>query len=154
MPTTPWLTESQQAVWRTFLTMSAALDRRIEQDMQASSAMPHSYYLVLAMLSEAPERTLRMSLLAEQAKMSQSRLSHAVTRLQELGYVTRRAAADDRRGQLATLTDTGWTRLVGAAPNHAETVRSIMFDGMTDDEVETFGALCTTILARAEGRPG
>lgn len=145
----PWLTETEQQVWRSFLTMRTALDVRIERELQAKAQMPHAYYLVLAMLSEAPDRTLRMSHLAEIAQMSQSRLSHAVARLEESGWVHRRPAEDDRRGQLATLTDAGWDRLKEVAPQHAETVRSVMFDGLSEDQIAQLGEITKVITQRA-----
>ncbi|MTD17180.1 MarR family transcriptional regulator [Nakamurella sp. YIM 132087] len=130
--------------------MRAALESRIERDTQRSAGMPHAYYLVLAMLSEAEDRTLRMSQLAEFAQMSQSRLSHAVARLEESGWVKRRSAPEDRRGQLATLTDAGWEVLVAAAPAHAETVRSIMFDCLSAEQVRQLTEICAIVLKRAE----
>ena len=149
----PWLSDAQQLVWRTFLTMNAALNERIERDMQQAAGMPHAYYLVLAMLSESPDRTSRMSQLADLAQMSQSRLSHAVARLEESGWVIRTPAKDDKRGQLATLTDAGYTRLVEVAPSHAETVRSIMFDGLSEQQLVEFGKICQQVLDRAQPEP-
>ena len=149
----PWLSAAQQRVWRTYLTMNAALNERIERDMQQAAGMPHAYYLVLAMLSESPDRTSRMSQLADLAQMSQSRLSHAVARLEESGWVIRTPAQDDKRGQLATLTDAGYTRLVEVAPTHAETVRSIMFDGLSQEQLVEFGKICEQVLERAQPEP-
>ena len=149
----PWLSDAQQQVWRTFLTMNAALNERIERDIQQAAGMPHAYYLVLAMLSESPDRTSRMSQLADLAQMSQSRLSHAVARLEESGWVTRTPAQDDKRGQLATLTDAGYIRLVEVAPSHAETVRSIMFDGLSEEQLVEFGKICQQVLDRAQPEP-
>ncbi|MGI8415767.1 MAG: MarR family winged helix-turn-helix transcriptional regulator [Nakamurella sp.] len=142
----PWLTDRQQQAWRTFLAMWRMLDDSIERDMQQNGGIPHAYYLIMAMLSEAPDRQLRMNRLAEVAGFSQSRLSHAVSRLEELGWVQRRQAAADKRGQIAILTDHGFRQLVQVAPLHAETVRSIMFDPLSDTQVEAFEELCRTIL--------
>ncbi|GGM05234.1 MarR family winged helix-turn-helix transcriptional regulator [Nakamurella endophytica] len=145
----PWLSDDQQRVWRSYLALHALLNERIERDMQQASGMPHAYYLVLAMLSEAPERTLRMSQLADLAQMSQSRLSHAVARLEEKGWVRRTPAPDDRRGQLATLTAAGYDQLVEVAPSHADTVRSFMFDPLSDQQLAALGEICQVILDRA-----
>ena len=142
----PWLTEQQQQAWRTYLAMTAALNARIERDLQRAAGMPHAYYLILAMLSEAPGRSLRMNQLAEMVLASQSRLSHAVARLEDQGWVRREQAAGDRRGQVATLTDAGYQRLVEVAPSHAETVRSTMFDPLSDGQLEDFRRICETVL--------
>ncbi len=142
----PWLTEAQQQTWRTYLAMNAALNARIERDLQQAAGMPHAYYLILAMLSEAPGRSLRMNQLAEIVLASQSRLSHAVARLEDHGWVRREQAAGDRRGQVAILTDAGHQRLVEVAPSHAETVRSTMFDALSNEQVDAFGTICETVL--------
>lgn len=142
----PWLSEAQQRAWRTYLAMTAALDARIERDLQQAAGMPHAYYLILAMLSEAPGRSLRMNQLADIVLASQSRLSHAVARLEDQGWVRREQAAGDRRGQVASLTEAGYTRLVQVAPSHAETVRSTMFDALTDKQLEAFRVVCETVL--------
>ena len=143
----PWLTNEQQRVWRAFLRMSGQLNERIERDLQQAAGMPHAYYLILAMLSESPGRCLRMNQLADVVRASQSRVSHAVARLEESGWVQRHQAPGDRRGQIAELTDAGFERLVEVAPSHAETVRSIMFDPLTGEQLADFGDICDTILA-------
>lgn len=142
----PWLSEAQQQTWRIYLAMNAALNARIERDLQQAAGMPHAYYLILAMLSEAPGRSLRMNQLADVVLASQSRLSHAVARLEDQGWVRREQAAGDRRGQVASLTDAGYARLVEVAPSHAETVRSTMFDALTDEQLAAFRAVCETVL--------
>ncbi len=142
----PWLNDEQQQTWRVFMAMTAALNARIERDLQQAAGMPHAYYLILAMLSEAPGRSLRMNQLAEIVQASQSRLSHAIARLEDYGWVRREPAPGDRRGQLAVLTDTGHARLVEVAPNHAETVRSMMFDPLSDSQLVEFRQICETLL--------
>lgn len=142
----PWLNDAQQRTWRTYLAMHAALNARIERDLQQAAGMPHAYYLILAMLSEAPSRSLRMNQLAEIVLASQSRLSHAVARLEDQGWVRREQAPGDRRGQIAILTDAGYERLVEVAPSHAETVRSTMFDPLSDEQLTAFRTICETVL--------
>jgi len=142
----PWLSDEQQGVWRAFLRMSGQLNECIERDMQQTGGMPHAYYLILAMLSESPGRSLRMNQLAEVVRSSQSRVSHAVSRLEEAGWVRRNPAPGDRRGQLAELTEAGYHRLLELAPGHAEVVRSTMFDPLTPQQLASFQDICTTIL--------
>lgn len=122
------------------------LDDRIERDLQRSAGMPLAYYLILAMLSEAPEKRLRMNKLSEIVSFSQSRLSHAVTRLEELGWVRREQVTGDKRGQCAVLTDSGWERLVQVSPLHAETVRATVFDPLSEGQLAALDDIVTTIL--------
>ena len=95
-----WLDDEEQRAWRSFLRAAAAIDEALDRQLQRDAGMPHAYYQVLAMLSEAPDRTLRMSQLAEQTTSSASRLSHAVARLEEKGWVRRDKHPTDRRDPL------------------------------------------------------
>ena len=98
------------------------------------------------MLSETPGQALRMSELALRSTASQSRLSHVVGRLQRRGYVTRERSASDGRGTLARLTDDGLARLAEVAPGHVETVRSLVFDALTPEQVAQLSAIGEAVL--------
>lgn len=146
-PGSPWLSDRQQLAWRSYLAMWRILEARIERDMQRSAGMPLAYYLILAMLSEAPDRRLRMNKLSEIVGFSQSRLSHAISRLEEFGWVRREQVTADKRGQSAVLTDRGWDRLLQVSPEHAETVRGLMFDPLSEEQLTALDDIVTTILA-------
>lgn len=107
----------------------------LEAQLQADSGMPHAYYELLVRLSEAPERRLRMSALAQAAGSSRSRLSHAVGQLEQRGWVRRESCPSDRRGQIALLTDEGFAELERAAPGHVEAVRRLLLDRLTPAQV-------------------
>jgi DNA-binding MarR family transcriptional regulator len=103
-------------------------------------------------LSEAPGHTLRMTQLADAASASKSRVSHAVARLEERGWVRRQDCPTDRRGQLAQLTDEGYAALVAAAPGHVEQVRQALFDPLTPEQAGQLQAISDAIRA-AVGNP-
>ena len=130
-----WLDEDEQHTWRALLAMVEALQSGLDAQLQADAGMPHAYYELLVRLSEAPDRSLRMSRLAEVAGSSRSRLSHAVGQLEQRGWVRRESLATDRRGQLAVLTDDGFTALEQAAPGHVEAVRRLLLDRLTAAQV-------------------
>ena len=113
-PDVRWLSVDEQKVWRSYLMATQLLAARLEQQMQGDAAMPMAYYEIMVRLSETPDRTLRMSELSSASFQSRSRLSHAVARLEEAGWVERRACPTDRRGALAVLTDAGFAALAGA----------------------------------------
>lgn len=146
-PGGPWLSAHQQLVWRRWLAVWRETQSRIERDMQQRGGMPFSDYLVLAMLSEAPQRQMRMNRLSESVRFSQSRLSHALTRLEGAGWVRREQADEDRRGQIATLTEAGFHQLQDLSPLHAETVRSYVFDSLSSEQLGELGRIFDTILA-------
>jgi DNA-binding MarR family transcriptional regulator len=135
MSGTRWLSEEEQQAWRSFLSACLAFFTALDAQLQRDSGMPHAYYEILVQLSEAPDRALRMSQLAEAAAASKSRVSHAVARLEERGWVRRVDCPTDRRGQIAQLTDEGYAALAAAAPGHVEQVRRSLFDLLTNEQV-------------------
>lgn len=147
MSETRWLSEQEQAVWRAFLEATQMLFEQLDRELQQDSSIPHAYYEILVRLSEAPERTLRMSALAERSMSSRSRLSHAVARLEERGWVRRVACPTDRRGFFAVLTDEGSAALAGAAPGHVEGVRRHLLDPLSAQQVVQLGRISERISA-------
>jgi DNA-binding MarR family transcriptional regulator len=145
MSGTRWLSDTEQRVWREF---SAAIDMirgHVESQLQHEARMPHTYYEVLVVLSESPARTLRMSELAEKCRSSRSRLSHAVARLEENGWVRRNSCRTDKRGSFAVLTDAGFAALEEAAPGHVEAVREALFDALSPAQVQALGEISAAI---------
>ncbi|MEV0152514.1 MarR family transcriptional regulator [Micromonospora sp. NPDC050686] len=133
---TRWLDPDEQQTWRAFLTASRGLMETLDRELQRDAGMPHAYYEILVRLSEAPNRALRMSELADAAGSSRSRLSHAATRLEAAGWIRREDCPTDRRGQIAVLTDEGLTALRAAAPGHVAGVRRHLFDQLSPAQVD------------------
>src|SRR3954463_3632551 len=142
-----WLDSAQQRAWRAYLESTILLFDALDRQLQRESGIPHAYFEILVRLSEAENRTLRMSDLAAATHSSRSRLSHAVARLEERGWVVRRDCETDRRGQLASLTDDGFTVLEAAAPGHVEAVRRYVIDRLTPEQVAQLTAIGETIVA-------
>src|ERR1700685_1865174 len=147
---TRWLTADEQLAWRTFLTACQTLFATVEGQLLRDSDIPHGYYEILVRLSEAPGRALRMTQLAEASTSSKSRLSHAVARLEERGWVKRTDCATDRRGQIAQLTDEGMAALTAAAPGHVDQVRRSLIDRLTPEQVEQLREISAAIVAGAD----
>ena len=147
---TRWLTSDEQRAWRVFLDATRRLFEELDRELQRDAGIPHAYYEILVRLSEAPDRTLRMSSLAERSQFSRSRLSHAVNRLEDLGWVRREVCDTDRRGWMAVLTDEGFAALAAAAPGHVEAVRRMLVDPLTAEQMGQLREISETIL-RAVG---
>jgi DNA-binding MarR family transcriptional regulator len=145
---TRWLTEDEQRTWRAFMAANQSLQEAIDAQLQRDAGMPHAYYEILVRLSEAPDRSLRMRDLATASMSSKSRLSHAVARLEERGWVRRANCPTDRRGQTAWLTDDGFAALAAAAPGHVEQVRCTLFDALTSEQVRQLHEISDAIRAR------
>ena len=141
-----WLDAEEQKAWRAWLYSAQLLLDRLDRELSHRTGISHAYYEILVALSEAPERMMRMSELADRCLSSRSRLSHAVSRLEERGWVRRQVCAEDGRGQLAVLTDEGFAALEGAAPVHVEGVRRELFDQLSPAQVEAMRDLGETLL--------
>ncbi|MFC4857389.1 MarR family winged helix-turn-helix transcriptional regulator [Actinophytocola glycyrrhizae] len=152
MSETRWLTDREQEIWRSYLSATLGLADALARQLQRDAGMPHAYYEILVALSEAPDRTLRMSELAGVRNSSRSRLSHAVARLEEAGWVCRRDCPTDKRGSYAMLTDAGFAALDAAAPGHVTEVRERLFDQLTPEQVEQLGEISRAIQ-RGLGTP-
>ncbi|SDL06673.1 MarR family winged helix-turn-helix transcriptional regulator [Streptomyces indicus] len=143
-----WLSDEEQQIWRAYLHATMLLDDHLDRQLQRDAKLPHLYYALLVQLAEAPRRRMRMTELAKQAKITRSRLSHAVARLEKNGWVRREDCRSDKRGQNAILTDEGAEVLAQAAPGHVTAVRQALFDRLTPEQQKSLGEIMKIV---AEG---
>ncbi|CAB4900751.1 unannotated protein [freshwater metagenome] len=147
MDTTPrWLNENEQRAWRAWIASSQLLLDRLSRDIQEQHGLTMADYEILVRLSEAADHRVRMSDLADRTLASRSRLSHQIDRMEKRGFVLREQCTDDKRGQFAVLTETGWQTLVAAAPDHVESVRTHLVDVLSPAEFAALGVACEKIL--------
>jgi DNA-binding MarR family transcriptional regulator len=147
---TRWLDEDELQAWLKLAGVMLKLAPTLYSQLQRDSDLTHFDYLCLAMLSESADRTLRMSELATQVNASLSRLSHVISKLEKRGWVARRPSPDSRRVTLVTLTEAGWQVLVAAAPGHVETVRELVFDDLSREDVAALTRVAGHIVERIE----
>jgi DNA-binding MarR family transcriptional regulator len=152
-PEPRWLNTDEQHTWRESIQAWQWLLAAVDVQLQRDSGMPLAYYEILVRLSEAPDRSLRMTQLAEASSSSKSRVSHAVARLEERGWVRRMDCPTDRRGQIAMLTDQGFAALASAAPGHVEQVRRVLFDALSAEQIKQLDGISAAILAQAASSP-
>ena len=150
MTETRWLNESELQAWLKLAGVMLKLSPALDSQLQRDSELTHFDYLCLAMLSESDGRVLRMSELAAQVNSSLSRLSHVVKKLEERGWVRRFPCVDSRRVTMVQLTDPGFAVLEAAAPTHVETVRELVFDGLTPEQVGQLGVIAGHVVGRIE----
>ncbi len=147
---TRWLDDEELQAWLGLAGVMLKLAPALDSQLQRDSDMTHFDYLCLAMLSEADDRTLRMSELAAKVNSSLSRLSHVVKKLELRGWVERFPCPDSRRVTMVRLTTEGWQVLVAAAPGHVETVRSLVFDGLGREDVSALERIAGHVVERIE----
>ncbi|MFF8992251.1 MarR family winged helix-turn-helix transcriptional regulator [Streptomyces sp. NPDC014983] len=143
-----WLTPEEQRIWRAYLHATTLLEDHLDRQLQRDAGMPHIYYGLLVFLAEAPRRRLRMTELAMLAKITRSRLSHAIARLEKSGWVRRENCPSDKRGQFAVLTEEGATVLGRTAPGHIVAVRQALFERLSPEQQKALGEIMEIV---AEG---
>lgn len=143
-----WLDETEQQAWLSFLVATRLLWGSLERDLQREAGLSLAYYEILSLLSEAPDRTLRLNRLASALQVSPSRLSHAVTRLEGMGLIRRESCPSDRRGYLAVLTPAGMETVRALAPAHLASVRANLFDQLGEEQVAQLRRISESLLRK------
>jgi DNA-binding MarR family transcriptional regulator len=149
-----WLSAPELDAWMGLIRLVVQLPAALDRQLREEAGMNHGYYQILAVLSDAPGRAMRMSELARLTGTSQSRLSHAVASLEQRGWVARRPCPDDGRGQVAHLTDAGMGVLVASAPGHVAEVRRLVFDQLDQADVRQLSAITAKVLRRLDPAAG
>ncbi len=145
---TRWLDDREIGAWMRLASILELLPGALESQLRRDSDLSHFEYWVLSMLSEAPDRTLRMSELASRTNATLPRLSHVVQRLEDRGFIARVSCPSDRRATNAQLTEAGWDKVVQAAPGHVDNVRDLVVDRLTPEELEQLTAIGDRLLDR------
>jgi DNA-binding MarR family transcriptional regulator len=143
-----WLTEEEQRAWRGLLRMTSQLNARLNRQLLQDYGVSLADYDVLVVLSEAAEGRLRVFEVADALAWEQSRVSHQLARMQRRGLVAREGCASDARGAFAVLVEAGRAAIERAAPAHVETVRQLVFDGLTHDQLTALTGITTRVLDR------
>jgi DNA-binding MarR family transcriptional regulator len=144
----PWLDRDELEVWLSLVGVLIRLPAALDAQLRRDAGLSHFEYQILAALSMSETRTLPMSDMAEFAESSLSRLSHACRRLEAQGWVVRSPDPDDGRVTRATLTKAGHAKIVDAAPGHVRTVRSLVFDPLTKQQLKQLGQSMNRVQAR------
>jgi len=147
---TPWLDRRQLRAWIRLATVLELLPGVLDAQLRRDAGVTHFEYYVLAMLSEAPGRSLRMTELARQTNATLPRLSHVVSRLEARDLVERFPCPQDRRATSARLTGAGWAKVREAAPGHVANVRHQVIDALSDEQIDQLAEIAGAIVARLD----
>src|SRR5688572_14710310 len=149
-PAPEWLTPHERATWVRLTAVLELLPAVLDSQLRRAAGLTYFEYYLLAMLSEAPERTLRMTSLAQHTNATLPRLSHVVRRLEDRGLVERFPCPEDGRATNARLTTAGWDTVVAAAPGHVSTVRRSVLDPLTPEQVGQLREIGDALLSRLD----
>ena len=147
---TRWLDERQLAAWVRLAAVMELLPAALDSQLRRDAGLTHFEYFCLATLSEAPERTLRMTALAQQTNATLPRLSHVVRKLEERGFVERFPCPQDARAVNARLTPAGWDKVVATAPGHVAKVRDLVVDALAPEQLDRLAEACEAMLAKLD----
>jgi DNA-binding MarR family transcriptional regulator len=142
-----WLNAAEMKAWRRYIIASRRLLEALDDDLAAHD-ISMSDYEVLAQLSEAPDRRMRMSELADVAMISRSRLSHRIKVMEKAGWVKREACPIDKRGYFAVMTPKGWKAIVAAAPDHVASVRERFLDALDKGDQKVLAEIFERVAMR------
>ena len=147
-----WLDDEEQRAWRAYLRASRLLEAALDRDLQRHGVQL-SEYEIISMLSEQPDRRLRMSALADLVVQSRSRLTHTASRLEKRGWVQREACAGDRRGVELVLTDDGARAITAMARVHVASVREHLLGHLSRAQFLALGEAMTRDRRGHRGEP-
>ena len=141
-----WLNPAEMKAWRSYIIASRRLLEALDNDLEGHDlSIPD--YEILAQLSDAPDRRLRMSELASITLLSRSRLSHRITVMEKAGWVKREACPTDKRGYFAVMTAKGWRAIVAAAPEHVASVRSRFLEHLSTEDQKVLSEIFSRVEA-------
>jgi DNA-binding MarR family transcriptional regulator len=147
---TQWLDDAERAAWLRLVAVVELLPGVLDSQLRVESGLTHFEYFVLAMLSEAPGRKLRMTSLARRTNATLPRLSHVARRLEGRMLVERFPCPEDGRATNVRLTGAGWDAVVAAAPGHVDAVRRHVLDPLTREQLEQLRGIGDALLKRLD----
>ena len=153
-PDGPWLNERQQHVWRAWLELNATLSATLQRELQEDAGLSMPDFEVLVHLTDNPDGRVRITDLARLLHWERSRVSHQVKRMEGRGLVLRTECREDGRGAFVEITPAGCSSIEQAAPGHVDTVRRLVFDALSDDELDSFAHAIDTLLVRHQQPAG
>lgn len=146
---TAWLPDAQLEEWKAVMALLTTLPAALDAQLKRDAGMNLYEYNVLVALAGREHGELPMSDLARMTQSSPSRLSHAVGRLEQAGWVTRGSCVTVGKRTSARLTPAGEEQLRRAAPGHVREVRRLVVDALGPDRMSALGDAALTVVRRA-----
>jgi DNA-binding MarR family transcriptional regulator len=148
-----WLSAQEERVWRRWLTLNARLSATLHKELQDDAGLSMPDFEVLVHLTDSPQGRIRVTDLAKALQWGRSRVSHHVTRMERRRLVQRVECAEDGRGAFIVITPRGRAAIEQAAPGHVNAVRRLVFDALSDEEVNAFATIIEKALTQLDNEP-
>ena len=148
-----WLTAEEERVWRRWLTLNARLSATLQRELHDDAGLSMPDYEVLVHLTDSLDGRVRVTDLARLLQWERSRVSHHVTRMESRRLVHRVECAEDGRGAFVVITPRGRAAIEQAAPGHVNTVRRLVFDALSPEEVDALATIVDKALAQLDNQP-
>ena len=148
-----WLTAEEERAWRRWLTLNARLSATLHRELQVDTGLSMPDFEVLVHLTDSPEGRKRVTDLARLMQWERSRVSHHVTRMEARRLVQRVECTEDGRGAFIVITPRGRAAIEQAAPGHVHTVRRLVFDALSPEEIDALATIIDTVLAQLDHQP-
>jgi DNA-binding MarR family transcriptional regulator len=148
-----WLTAEEERVWRRWVTLNARLSAKLHRELQDDAGLSMPDYEVLVHLTDSPEGRMRVTDLARLLQWERSRVSHHVTRMESRRLVQRVECTEDGRGAFVVITPEGRAAIERAAPGHVNTVRRLVFDALSSEEIDALATIIDKALAQLDQQP-
>jgi DNA-binding MarR family transcriptional regulator len=134
------LSETELRAWQALLHAHDQVTRKLDAELRVEHGLALGAYDALVRLARAPDRSLRMTELAERVMMSPSGLTRVVDRLARDGLVRRERFDGDARVMLARLTDHGREVVRRAARTHVRGIREHFSGRLTEAQLRNVAA--------------
>jgi DNA-binding MarR family transcriptional regulator len=145
-----WLTAEEERVWRRWVTLNARLSATLQRELHDDAGLSMPDYEVLVHLTDSPAGRVRVTDLARLLQWERSRVSHHVTRMESRRLVQRVECAEDGRGAFVVITPQGRAAIERAAPGHVNTVRRLVFDVLSPEEIHALATIIDKALAQVD----
>jgi DNA-binding MarR family transcriptional regulator len=138
--------EQERLLWARYNAVLTTVPGMIDERMRAATGLSRFQFMLLETLARTPDRRLQLADVARVADSSLSRLSHAITRLEDAGLVERETCDTDRRASWAVLTAQGAKAVDDARDQHSRVMREVLLDRIPEGRQEAAIDFLTSLL--------
>ena len=150
---TPGLNSEQLGAYFALMEVSSLLQYAVDEHLRAEGDLSYVQFQILARLANTPEGSLRMTDLADGVVYSRSGLTYQAGLLDKRGLITRSPSPDDERSVMVTVTEAGRALVARVLPEHADRIRQLLFEPMSEEDLTTLSAVLGRVRTHMRAAP-